>query len=401
MIEVTQFCNILVRFRNEAQHISSIIYRRQYTRIQEKAIPLSWLYLAKVHRVNDTIALSSYLDYRQLTPNEEQIATDPAVALWCPIVHNQGHLLGLILLGNRSDFDRYRLPDQQSLQRLVDAAGLAFAHSAALAQQRESAQLTRELYQQRLQSREAVARDLAQELHSDVINGVAMINLLDLEKLSQDVPDTELHARIEMIINGQRTLIDMVRSICEQLHPTMIDDPQGLPEAVESLIERKIRRLWDGCCTLIVQGNALLLDAAVQREALRVAEEALTNAVKHAEATTITVTLRYPRALGEQVILDIADNGQTGKIVRRKNRHLGTFTMKEAARALGGEVAFVTEPGQGTRVTLSFPAVYSATRGETENLTSVLVDFRKSGEESPSETIPLSRDAATVLTDGD
>jgi len=306
----------------------------------------------------------------------------------------------LILLGNRSDFDRYRLPDQQSLQRLVDAAGLAFAHGAALAQQRESAQLTRELYQQRLQSREAVARDLAQELHSDVINGVAMINLLDLEKLSQDVPDTELHARIEMIINGQRTLIDMVRSICEQLHPTMIDDPQGLPEAVESLIERKIRRLWDGCCILTVQGNALLLDAAVQREALRVAEEALTNAVKHAEATTITVTLRYPRALGEQVILDIADNGQTGKIIRRKNRHLGTFTMKEAARALGGEVAFVTEPGQGTRVTLSFPAVYSATRGETDNLTGVLVDFRKSAEESPGVTIPLSRDAATVLTDG-
>jgi len=85
---------------------------------------------------------------------------------------------------------------------------------------------------------------------------------------------------------------------------------------------------------------------------LRIAREALANAVKHAAATTITVRLQYPGVPADALVVVIADDGQTGKSLEPKVGHWGVRNMVESARAAGGDLQFYQTPGSGTQVVL-------------------------------------------------
>jgi signal transduction histidine kinase len=78
--------------------------------------------------------------------------------------------------------------------------------------------------------------------------------------------------------------------------------------------------------------------------------EALSNAVRHAEARTIEVKLEQP---GGQLRLIVQDDGCG--FPKQTPRGYGLRNMRDRARLLGGEIAIVSQPGQGTKVTLTIP----------------------------------------------
>lgn len=312
-------------------------------------------YLVELRQVVDSKVLNRHIGPGQLSDLEQTIVLSPLLALWCPIVHSRGYLLGLLVLGMRGDLDPYRDIDQRNLQRLMDSASLAFSKSAALAEAYEAEQLMRQMYQRMLKAYDMAAHQLAAELHADVINGVAMLNLYDLEQLVVETDNTELRTRILTVVDGERTLISQLRGICEQLHPAGLEDPLGLPGAIRKQLEG-IEAMWDGRCYFQLQGRQLPLDATVQREVFRVAQEAIHNAVKHAQATTITVNLVYPTSQDAQAVLEVVDDGSNGKLIAPREGHLGVYIMREAARAVGGHLTLTTTETGGGRVALSFPA---------------------------------------------
>jgi signal transduction histidine kinase len=156
------------------------------------------------------------------------------------------------------------------------------------------------------------------------------------------------------MIETQYGLISALRSICEQLYPTGIDDPLGLPGVLRRQI-MKVQERWDtGTCQLRVTGSPLPIEPHVQHAALRITKEALANSVKHSGASQAMVHLHYPSAAHELVQLTIQDNGRGDAVITPIPEHWGVLSMQENARAVGGKICFIAAPGKGTRVEFAF-----------------------------------------------
>jgi signal transduction histidine kinase len=235
--------------------------------------------------------------------------------------------------------DLLREEDIRELQRLLEAATLALINSAAYTEQREAEALIRQLYQHLQQAQDTAAAALARELHDEVMNVGVRLNIEALQKVIPQISEPNLRSKLERVLATERTMIQTLRMICEQLHPTGLDDPLGLASVLHMQIV-DTQAIWSGNCRLIVAGEPCPVPAQMQREALRTRREALMNAVKHAQATEIVVALRYPDAPAGRVQVVVRDNGCGGGGIRARRGHFGVRNMLESARAVGGALEF-------------------------------------------------------------
>jgi two-component system, NarL family, sensor kinase len=135
------------------------------------------------------------------------------------------------------------------------------------------------------------------------------------------------------------------------LQPMAFNDP-GLIEALRMLVERSNipGRL---CCTFRSNlEHDERFSAAVRQDLLRIAQEAISNAMRHARATTIGVTLRSDRP---NLILEVTDNGSgmTGKA--QTSEGFGLANMRTRVKTLNGSLKIQTARGSGTRIIVSVP----------------------------------------------
>ena len=110
------------------------------------------------------------------------------------------------------------------------------------------------------------------------------------------------------------------------------------------------------------------LDPVIETECFRVAQEALTNVVRHAQAKTVTVELRKEDG---QLHLCVRDDGIGFDVaaVREKavrGASLGLLSMEERAALAGGGLEFKSVPGQGTEVHAWFPLKWQTPPSESE-----------------------------------
>jgi two-component system, NarL family, sensor histidine kinase DegS len=151
----------------------------------------------------------------------------------------------------------------------------------------------------------------------------------------------------------KRTL-DTVRALSHDLRPTILDD-FGLVAALRWYADEYEER-YGLHVNLQIEAPPQPLIPEVELTLFRIAQEALTNSGKHAEATSARLTLAFPHS---QAVLTIEDNG-TGfdsTAVASPTRHggLGLFGMQERAALLGATLTLDTRPGKGTCVTVSVP----------------------------------------------
>jgi signal transduction histidine kinase len=131
----------------------------------------------------------------------------------------------------------------------------------------------------------------------------------------------------------------------------------GLVPALRSLLSRFEDSLE---IDLVIDAEVFALDA--QGEAYlpekqrlgvyRIAEEALNNALKHAQATQVEVSLICQG--GHQLVLSVRDNGRGFDPSQVSHSH-GVMLMGDYAEAMGGKTTITSTPGQGTTVTLVLP----------------------------------------------
>ncbi len=278
----------------------------------------------------------------------------------------------------RGDLDEYRPVDQQGLQLLIAAASLAFAHSAAYEQQLKSQAEIRQLYQDKQAARDAAAVDLARKLHDQIINGGVQQNVVALKKIVRQQKDDELRNILAPVLESEQRSLYKLRRISDELHPRYIDDPLGLPLVLRNEVERQqeIWKTWEGQCRLEVSGSCLPLSQRTQWEAFRITGEAITNAIKHADATMITVHLQYPTGTSKPVKLVIHDNGRSARAIAEGGVGRGVRYMEESARAGGGTLEIQVDPGKSTAVIFTFPAT--------------IMPAEQSEEQKRNESGPLS-----------
>ena len=145
--------------------------------------------------------------------------------------------------------------------------------------------------------------------------------------------------------------VEQIRNVMAELRPAILDD-FGLVAALR-WYARHFARNTDLVVLLEVEElrSAPRLPADLETALFRIAQEALTNVLKHAHATLATLNLTM---LGPTIRLAISDDGVGFKpgATRRPNQRLslGLMTMQERAEAVGGRLAIDSAPGQGTRI---------------------------------------------------
>jgi signal transduction histidine kinase len=122
-------------------------------------------------------------------------------------------------------------------------------------------------------------------------------------------------------------------------------EDQELPDALREIVARLMR--GSGLrVNLEVIGSVRSLPPSLSAELLRIAQEALTNALKHSGAAAVTVLLDYEPA---GVCLSVVDDGR-GFDAATVDGGFGLTSMRERAEKIGGSLVVSSEPGGGTRV---------------------------------------------------
>ena len=193
---------------------------------------------------------------------------------------------------------------------------------------------------------------LSRELH-DELGGLLVAARMDLSWLQQRLPTTDpaIDQRFRRIHESLSAGVDLKRRVVEELRPTLLDN-MGLFTALRWQFKESCRRNGLKCSESIPE-TELKLDPHAAIGIFRVAQEALTNILKHADARSADLTVDIQETL---FILRISDDGKGMLPNRRKNSTShGLSSMKHRVTALGGSCEFQNQRLGGTVVTASIP----------------------------------------------
>jgi signal transduction histidine kinase len=204
-------------------------------------------------------------------------------------------------------------------------------------------------YLQRLQEEEKAK--IAREIH-DELGGTLAAAKIDLQLLSDklDAKDPQ-QSRIVRIMAAIDSAVQVKRRIIEDLRPTVLDS-LGIGAALKWQCSEYRKRLGVPCRVELNDEN-LRLSPSYSITFYRVVQEALTNISKYAKAKNVAVSLQRDDG---HWLLRIADDGIGIDMSRRHNATAhGLLSMRERARALGGEFSIHGQSGRGTIVELRVP----------------------------------------------
>ena len=205
-----------------------------------------------------------------------------------------------------------------------------------------------------VEAQETERRHLARELH-DEIGQSLIVAELNLQAVLQ-LPGTEaLAPRLKETLDVVDRVLEQVHDLSLNLRPSMLDD-LGLEPALRWYTKRQAA-LAGLEAEVRVDPLEQRLDPMIETECFRVAQEALTNVVKHAKARTVTVELTKN---DEQVHLSVRDDGVGFDVASLREKavrgaSLGLLSMEERAVLAGGGLQYHSAPGQGTEVHAWFP----------------------------------------------
>jgi two-component system sensor histidine kinase UhpB len=188
---------------------------------------------------------------------------------------------------------------------------------------------------------------IARELHDEVGQTLTAV-ALRAERAAGELP-TQTSALQEIVDTVHRSLDD-VRRIARELRPEALDD-LGLVDALISLCLRMERQGAERVLREL-EGGLPPLSPEVELVIYRVAQEALTNAFRHAQASRVRVALR--RGSGN-VVLSVTDDGR-GLPTPMPTQATGLAGMRERAILIGAELEIDSPPGDGVEVRLTAPA---------------------------------------------
>jgi signal transduction histidine kinase len=232
------------------------------------------------------------------------------------------------------------------LEATAKQATLALHQSRLAEQSRDEAR-----HQAVLEERNRIARDI----HDTLAQGFAAI-LMQLQSAQRAAGALPVN-----IVRSIDAAVDLARShMIEARRSVSALRPQEIEAGdVTAVLERTTdlaRRTTDVPIELVIE-ELPPLGAGIEREIIGIAQEALTNAVRHARARKITVHASTTRSVGFR--LSVADDGR-GIARERFGAGFGLTSMQERAERIGGSLTIVTAPRAGTEVVLAWePPAFS------------------------------------------
>ncbi|HEY7076053.1 MAG TPA: GAF domain-containing sensor histidine kinase [Solirubrobacteraceae bacterium] len=279
------------------------------------------------------------------------IRTDPRFRGWWPAAHPQmrsflgvpvvarGRVIGALYLTDREGAEEFSVEDERVISLLAAHAGLAIENARLHERSRELSIV---------EERNRLARELhdsvTQRLFGVVLAAESAATLLERSPAAA----ADEIARVRELARGA---MDELRAVVFELRPASLE-AEGLAAALRKHVD-VLRRLSGSAISLRV-GDPPRLGADDAGQVFRIAQEALQNALRHADAEHIEVRLEDGRG---RLRLSVADDGRGFDAAARavRGRRLGLTSMEERAAELGGRLEIASEPGAGTRVSLEVP----------------------------------------------
>jgi signal transduction histidine kinase len=203
-----------------------------------------------------------------------------------------------------------------------------------------------ELSAKLVRAQEDERRALSRELHDEVGQSFSAV-LMEAENLLDMEPAPEVRPHLESLRSLAENGMNEIRNMALLLRPSMLDD-FGLVPALN----------WQARETAKRTGMRVQIDSEVEDELpdehkttiYRIVQEALNNCARHAQATTVQVSVRGENG---QILLNVQDDGSG--FDPQRVRGLGLLGMEERVRHLGGEFVIDSRPGRGTLLHIALP----------------------------------------------
>ena len=192
---------------------------------------------------------------------------------------------------------------------------------------------------------------VARELHDSTAQMLAAV-MLQLGVAARENESPALDARIATVRDMVADALEEVRSLSHTMHPRVLDD-LGLAAALEWLA-RQTRAQETFDVRVIADPDSSRIPAPVASVLYRVAQEALRNAARHAEARNVELRVR-PDA--KSATLEVTDDGRGFDVKRAEERRpgMGLFSMRERVSLVNGTLTVTSAPARGTRIVATIP----------------------------------------------
>jgi signal transduction histidine kinase len=260
--------------------------------------------------------------------------------------------IGVLAVGSRSP--RSLAPDEL---RLLELAAERLGHGLFNARLYEQAHSTAEraarergkLLAHVVAAQEDERRRIALDVHDDYLQSLTAVRM-QLERLRDDLAESTHRESADGLVRDVASTTERMRSLVFDLRPPALDWA-GIGSALRLYLEETKERFG-----LAYQLEARLGDEPAPELRVvvyRIAQEAITNVVKHAGATRVEVTLGA-RDGGVHVV--VRDDGSGMPSQQAGMRSFGLASMRERAESAGGWLRLASTPGQGTTVELWVPA---------------------------------------------
>jgi signal transduction histidine kinase len=226
---------------------------------------------------------------------------------------------------------------EHQFNRMVEQLVASIAQQQALAEQNA-----------RMQERSRISRDLHDAISQNLFSLRTLIDGLQTA-IGAGAGVTALKPRIALFEQTTNTMTREMRALLLEMRPPQLEG-LTLAEALEALAEAYTSRVGIAMTTTIVP---VFLSLTTEQTLLRIAQEALSNAVRHANASLVTLSLA-PRE--QMACLTVTDNGRGMSPHESSTTHgLGLRLMQERVQELQGTFLLETATGRGTRLEICVP----------------------------------------------
>ena len=223
-------------------------------------------------------------------------------------------------------------------------------------------------------AREEEGTRIAREIHDELGSALSSLRwgLESFDKLISGAEDRRqlpaLRANVEAMIKLTDSTIGAVRRIASELRPSVLDD-LGPVEAIEWQAQQ-----FEARTGIVCRCDCRPDDVGLSREqstaVFRIFQEALTNILRHAQASRVEIGMREE---GGEFVLTIGDDGRGITEEEKLGAHsLGLLGMRERAHLVGGEIEVAGAEGEGTTVTVRRPTGERSARSRHPDETGAL-----------------------------
>jgi signal transduction histidine kinase len=262
-------------------------------------------------------------------------------------------LLGVLTF--KTTAPRQYTPDELAyLTSFADQVAIAIENSRLFGQVRAARERLQILSQRMMEVQEAERRHIARELHDEIgqVLTAVKVNLEAMQRLRGKGP---LSVRVGDSIGIVERAIQEVRNLSLDLRPSVLDD-LGLVAALRWQADRQAQR-GGIVVQFVADPPELRAPPDIETACFRVAQEALTNVVRHAQARQIRVEVRHRGADLELLIQDDGVGFDLAAARERASREasFGLLGMEERVQLAGGQIVIESAPGRGTTIRVRFP----------------------------------------------